>query len=133
MVSGTPNPEPKVSGIPNLNLRIPESYLKSGIPVSAPEIVQHCIQGWWMCLENTVRKISVHTFYIGKQKPQHGGYLPYFWNLLELFFWSPFSDCIAIIKAMSAKQETNGNCIVLSSCDRIASRIFFCFFDMCAF
>ena len=42
MVSGIPNPEPKVSGIPNLDLRIPESYQKSGIPVSIPEVVQHC-------------------------------------------------------------------------------------------
>ena len=45
MVPGIPNPEPKVSGIPNLDLRIPESYQKSGIPVSIPEVVQHWLQG----------------------------------------------------------------------------------------
>ena len=39
MVSGIPNPEPKVSGIPNLDLSIPESYQKSGIPVSIPEVL----------------------------------------------------------------------------------------------
>ena len=36
MVSRIPTPEPKVSGIPNLDLRISESYQKSGIPVSIP-------------------------------------------------------------------------------------------------
>ena len=41
MVSGIPNPEPKVSGIQNLDLRISESYQKSGVPVSIPEVVKH--------------------------------------------------------------------------------------------
>ena len=43
MVSAIPNPEPMVYGIPNLDLRIPKSYKKSGIPVYIPEVVQHFI------------------------------------------------------------------------------------------
>ena len=42
MVSGIPNPHGKVSGIANLDLSFQESYQKSGIPVSIPEVVQHC-------------------------------------------------------------------------------------------
>ena len=42
MVAGIPNHEPKVSGIPNMDLRIPDPYNKTGIPVSIPEVLQHC-------------------------------------------------------------------------------------------
>ena len=42
MVPGIPSPEHKVSGIPNLDLRIPGSHQKSEIPVCATEVVQHC-------------------------------------------------------------------------------------------
>ena len=44
ITSGILNPERKVSGIPSLDLRIPESYQKYGIPVSIPKVVQHCLQ-----------------------------------------------------------------------------------------
>ena len=40
MDSEIPSPELKVSGFPNLDLRIPESHQKSGVPVSIPEVVQ---------------------------------------------------------------------------------------------
>ena len=36
MISAIPNSESQVSGIPNLDLRIPESFQKYGIPASIP-------------------------------------------------------------------------------------------------
>ena len=39
-----PDHEPKVSGIPTLDLRIPGSNQKSGIPVPIPEVVQYWVK-----------------------------------------------------------------------------------------